>query len=84
MITPKDIIERISGLTRDQLSYYVRMGYIKPRKHTRGKNEYCEFSENDLLVIEKAFYYIESFGTKPKTAFEKGREELKQPELRFK
>ena len=83
-MAPKDIIEKISGLTRDQLSYYVRMGYVNPRKYTRGKNEYSEFSENDLLVIEKAFHYIENFGTKPKIAFEKAREELKQPELRFK
>ena len=82
-MTPKDIIEKIPGLTRDQLSYYVRMRYVNPRKYPRGKNEYSEFSGNDLLVIEKAFHYIENFGTKPKIAFEKAREDLKQPELRF-
>lgn len=81
---PKDIIEKISGLTREQLTYYVKMGYVNPRKYKRGKNEYSQFSENDLLVIEKAFHYIENYGTKPKIAFEKAREELKQPELRFK
>ena len=83
-MTPKDIIEKIDGLTRDQLSYFVRMSYVNPRKYTRGKNEYCEFSKGDLLVIEKAFHYIDSFGTKPKFAFKKARKELKQPELRFK
>ena len=83
IVTPKDIITKISGLTRDQLSYYVTAGYVNPSKHRRGKNEYSEFCENDLLVIEKAFHYIESYGTKPKIAFEKARVELKQPELRF-
>lgn len=83
-MTPKDIIEKISGLTRDQLTYYAKMGYVNPRKYTRGKNEYSEFSENDLFVIEKAFHYIEDFGTQPKIAFGKARKELKQPELKFK
>lgn len=82
-MTPKDIIDKTPGLIREQLSYYVKMGYVAPRKHTRGKNEYSEFAQKDLLVIQKAFYYIERFGTKPKTAFEKAREELRQPELRF-
>ncbi len=83
-MTPKDIIEKVSGLTREQLTYYVRMGYVNPRKYNRGKNEYSEFSGKDLLVIEKAFHYIEGFGTTPKIAFGKAREELKQLELRFK
>jgi hypothetical protein len=82
-MTPKDILQKISGLTREQLSYYVKMGYVNPRKYARGKNEYSDFSENDLLVVDKAFYYIETFGTKPKIAFKKAREELKQPELGF-
>ncbi len=82
-MTPKDIIEKVSGLTRDQLAYYVRMGYVRPTKHTRGKNEYTEYSDNDLLVIEKAYYYIKNYGTKPKIAFEKAYAELREPELRF-
>jgi len=83
-MTPKDIIDKVSGLTRDQLAYYVRMGYVNPQKYTRGKNEYSEFSEKDLLVIEKAFHYIGKFGTTPKIAFGKAREDLKQARLRFK
>ena len=83
-MTPKDIIEKIPGLTRDQLTYYAQMGYVTPRKYQRGKNEYSEFSENDLVVIEKAFYYIKEFGTKPKNAFERVREEPQQHEIRFK
>lgn len=83
-MTPKDIIDKIPNLTRDQLAYYVRMGYVNPRKYTRGKNEYNEFSEKDLLVIEKAFHYIKEFGTTPKIAFGKAREDLKHPEFRFK
>jgi len=82
-MTPKDIIEKTPGLTREQLSYYVKMGRVVSRKHTRGKNKYSEFSHKNLLVIQNAFYYFQEFGTKPKTAFEKAREELKQPELRF-
>jgi len=83
-MTPKDIIGKIPGLTREQLTYYAKMGYVNPRKYTRGKNEYSEFSENDLLLIEKAFDYIEGFGTNPKIAFQKARAELKQLELRFR
>lgn len=83
-MTPKDIIEKIPGLTRDQLTYYVRMGYVKPRKYTRGKNEYTDFSETDFIVIEEAFGYIERFGTKPKFAFEKAHAGRLQSELKFK
>jgi len=83
-MTPKDIIERVHGLTREQLTYYAKMGYVKPRKYSRGKNEYNEFSEKDFLVIEKAFHYINNFGTTPKIAFGRARKELKQPELKFK
>ncbi|OGC07525.1 hypothetical protein A2V82_08985 [candidate division KSB1 bacterium RBG_16_48_16] len=82
-MTPKDVIEKAPGLTRDQLSYFVKMGYVKPKKYTRGKNEYTEYSENDLLVIEKALYYIQTFDTKPKSAFEKAFVELRQPERNF-
>jgi hypothetical protein len=82
-MTPKDIIDKIPGLTREQLSCYGKMGYVSPRKYKRGKNEYSEFSQKDSLVVQKAFYYIEEFGTKPKNAFEKARKELRQPELTF-
>ena len=81
---PKDIIDKVSGLTRDQLSYYVKTGYLKPKKFNRGKNAYTKYSNNDLLVIEKAYYYIAKYGTKPKTAFEKARSELKKTKLKSK
>ena len=80
-MTPKEIIDNIPGLTRDQLSYFAKMGYIVPVKSKRGKNEYSEFSNKDFLVIKKAYYYIKSFGTKPQTAFEKAEIEYLQTEL---
>ena len=80
---PNEVLERVPSLGREQLSYYAQAGYISPKKHKRGKNEYNDYSENDLLVIEKAFYYIQTFDTKTKAAFQRARKELKQPQLKL-
>jgi len=80
-MTPKEVLSKVKGLTREQLAYYVRMNFVVPKKKRRGKNEYTSFNENEVLLIEKAFYYIIRFGSKPKFAFEKARTELKQVDM---
>ncbi len=82
-MTPKEILERIPDLTRDQLAYYAKSGYVRPQKNQRGKNEYAEYSDDDYLVIRGAFDYINRFGTTPKLAFAKAKGALSEPEFTF-
>ena len=83
-MVPQDILDAIPGLTRDKLSYYERMGYIKPKKSKRGTLHYASYSEKDLLLIERAYYYINGFGSRPSIAFEKAQGEVNQPSLNLK
>ncbi len=82
-MTPKEILDRIPGLTRDQLAYYTKSGYVRPQKIRRGKNEYSEYSDDDFVVIRSAFDYIHRFETTPKNAFSKAKDALSEPELAF-
>lgn len=84
MLAPQDILDAVPGLTRDKLSYYVRMQYVRPKKVKRGKQSYVEFSKKELLVIERAFYYINRYDSQPRAAFEKAWKENRQPSLNFK
>lgn len=77
-------MKNVPGLSREQLSYYVKAGYVKPKTMRRGKYDYNDYSENDLLVIQTAFHYISEFDTQPKAAFERARNKLKQPQLELK
>lgn len=83
MLTPQAILDTVSGLTRDKLSYYVRMRYVRPKKVKRGKFDYVEFTKKELLVIEKAFFYISKYDTQPRTAFKNAWKEIRQPSLNF-
>ena len=78
-MTPNDVLKSVTGLKRDQLTYYVRMDYISPSKYKRGNNDYTEFSDKDLEIIKKAYYLIEKFGTTPKKAFSIAQEQYNQP-----
>ena len=82
-MTPKEILDRIPDLTRDQLAYYAKSGYVHPQKIRRGKNEYAEYSDDDFLVIQIAFNYISRYGTTPKLAFAKAKGALSEPEFTF-
>lgn len=82
-MTPKEILERIPDLTRDQLAYYTKSGYVRPQKIRRGKNEYAEYSDDDFVVIQNACNYIHQFGTTPKLAFAKAKGALSEPEFTF-
>jgi hypothetical protein len=78
-----DILSRVPGLTREKLSYYVRAGFVKPKKIRRGELDYNEFSEEDLITISQAFELIRQYQTRPKAAFERSRKELRQMKLSF-
>ena len=82
-MSPKEILDRIPSLTRDQLAYYTKSGYVRPKRTQRGKNEYADYSDDDFLVLQSAFNHIDRFGTTPKLAFAKARGTLNEPELTF-
>lgn len=52
------IINQIEGVTHDKLTYFVRAGYINPRKIKKGTLNYNDFSERDFKIIKIAWDYI--------------------------
>lgn len=76
-----EILQEIDGLTQDKLTYFVRAGYINPKKIRRGSLNYNVFSDNDLSLVKRAWDYIKKYGTKTSIAFEKARNELSDPQM---
>ncbi len=76
-----ELLEQVEGLTHDKLTYFVRAGYIKPKKIRRGSLNYNIFSKKDLGLIKIAWGYIRTYGTKTNLAFEKAQEELNNPQM---
>ena len=80
--TPGDLIKRIGkGLNHDKLSYFVREGYIEPRKQQRGGQIYKSYTESDFWIVNRAMTYIDKYQTRPRAAFEKARTDYGQREL---
>jgi len=82
-MTAGEILSKVPGLTREKLSYYVRVGFVKPKKIRRGELDYNEFSEEDLWTISRAFELIRLYQTRPKAAFERSQKEYQQMRLHF-
>ena len=68
------VLKRVDGLTYDKLIYFVRAGYVKPRKLKSQSLYYNDFSEEDVEVIKRSWELIFSHKVKIKTAFERARE----------
>lgn len=75
-MTAGEIIENIEGLSRDRLTYYVRAGYVNPKKIRRGSLYFNKFSERDLLLISRAWEYIYKHDMRTRAAFERAEREL--------
>lgn len=78
-----EILEQVDGLTNDKLTYFVRAGYIQPKKIKRGSLNYNNFSEKDLELVKHAWNYIKSYGTKTSVAFEKSKAEIENPQMKL-
>ena len=68
------VLKRVDGLTYDKLIYFVRAGYVNPRKIKSQSLYYNDFSEEDVEVIKRAWELISKHKVKIKTAFERARE----------
>lgn len=78
-----EILEQVEGLTHDKLTYFVRAGYLKPKKIKRGSLNYNEFSDDDLHLVKTAWDYIKAYGTKTSVAFEKAKGELDNTQMKL-
>lgn len=49
-----EVLKTVKGLTKDRLSYFVRAGYVKPKKVE--VDHFClyDFSEKDIELIRRA------------------------------
>ena len=78
-----EILEQVDGLTHDKLTYFVRAGYLSPKKIKRGTLNYNEFSERDLQLVTRAWDYIKAYDMRTRSAFERSETELADPQLRL-
>lgn len=70
-----EIIGQVNGLTHDRLTYFVRAGYVKPRKFKRGTLYYNEFTKRDFEIIKRAWEFIITYDMKTRSAFERAKRE---------
>jgi DNA-binding transcriptional MerR regulator len=80
-MTPGEVIENVSGLTRDKLTYFVRAGYVNPQRKKKGSLSYNDFSEKDFFLVKRAWEYIKKYDMRTKSAFERAEREYDDPQL---
>ena len=80
-MTGGEILKQVEGLTHDKLTYFVRAGYLHPKKIKRGSLDYNKFTEKDLALVKRAWDYIKTYDMKTKAAFDRARAELTNPQM---
>lgn len=75
------VLKRVHGLTYDRLRYFVRAGYVRPKKIKKRSLYHNDFSEEDLELIKRAWEYISRHDLRIKAAFERVRKKVKDPQL---
>jgi DNA-binding transcriptional MerR regulator len=65
------VLKRVSGLTYDKLLYYVRAGYVEPKKVKKKSLYYNDFSEEDVELIKRAWTLISEHDVRAKVAFDR-------------
>lgn len=78
-----EIIGQVEGLTHDRLTYFVRAGYVKPRKLKRGTLLYNEFTKRDYELIRRAWEFITTYDMKTRSAFERAKREVDNGQARL-
>ena len=75
------VLKRINGLTYDKLIYFVRAGYVSPKKIKREGLYYNDFSEEDVQLIKRAWRLISNNNVRTKAAFKRARREDEEAQL---
>jgi len=76
-----EVLKRVNGLASDKLTYFVRAGYVKPKRIKRKSLYFNDFSEEDVEVIKRAWELIYRYDVRTRAAFERVREEAINPQL---
>ena len=82
-MTTGEIVEKVPGLTLDKLTYYVRAGYVVPKRVKRKTLLFNDFSEHDLLLVQHAWHYISRQNMRVRAAFDLANKELADAQLRI-
>jgi hypothetical protein len=75
------VLKRVRGLTYDKLTYFVRSGYVAPRKAKKGSLYYNDFSEEDVELIGRAWTLMSSHDMRAGAAFARAKEHGKASQL---
>ncbi len=75
------VLKRVNGLTYDKLTYFVRAGYVKPKKIKKKSLLYNDYSQEDLELIKRVWELISKHDIKTKTAFKSAGEEVEDLQL---
>lgn len=78
-----EIIKQVNGLTHDKLTYFVRVGYVKPKKIKRGTLYFNEFTQKDFEIIKTAWDFIVTYDMKTRSAFERAKNQANDVQLRL-
>jgi len=76
-----EVLKRVHGLTIDRLTYFVRAGYVRPKRIKRKSLYFNDFSEEDLEVIRRAWELISKDDVRVRAAFERVRKKAEDPQL---
>jgi meiotically up-regulated gene 157 (Mug157) protein len=76
-----EVLKRVHGLTIDRLTYFVRAGYVRPKRIKRKSLYFNDFSEKDLEIIGRAWELISKHDVRIRAAFERVRKEAEDPQL---
>ena len=75
------VLKRINGLTYDRLTYFVRAGYVNPKKIKKESLLYNDFSEADVDLIRRAWNLISRHDVRTRAAFQRARKQRNGPQL---
>jgi len=75
------VLKRINGLTYDKLIYFVRAGYVTPKKIKKEGLYYNDFSEEDIQLIKRAWRFISHHNVRTRAAFKRARKEGEDKQL---
>ena len=75
------VLKRVHGLTYDKLKYFVRAGYIEPKKVKKESLYYSDFSEQDIELIKGAWTLISKHDMRARAAFARAKEQGRASQL---
>jgi hypothetical protein len=67
------LLKRVPGLTYDKLKYFVRAGYVEPKKVKKESLYYSDFSEEDVELIRRAWTLISKHDMSARAAFARAK-----------